>query len=152
TIRCFERGPRMHKTAQRILPAHRLAELRSLLKSHSAQVVDLNSLAERFSVSVQTIRRAMNILAAEGLVERTFGGAVIQQGGLNSEPDIALRQQAAAPLKEAIAVEALKLIHPGEPIFVDASTTVLALVQDFPTELPLDITTTSLTVVQQAAS
>lgn len=142
----------MLQSTQRILPAHRLSELRSLLKSHNAQVIDLNSLAERFHVSVQTIRRDMNVLVAEGLVERTFGGAVIQQGGLNIEPDIALRQQAAATLKDAIAVEALELIHPGDPIFIDASTTVFALVQRFPHELPLDITTTSLTVVQQAAA
>ncbi|MGB3413846.1 MAG: DeoR/GlpR family DNA-binding transcription regulator [Microbacteriaceae bacterium] len=139
------------QSAIRVLPAHRLAELRSLLKSHQTEVIDLNSLADRFSVSVQTIRRDMNILAAEGLVERTFGGAVIQNMPLTLEPDVEQRENAAAPLKLAIAKAALPLINEGEAVFVDASTTVLNLIRLFPQGFPLDATTSSLQGTQQLA-
>ncbi|MBD4684171.1 DeoR family transcriptional regulator, partial [Xanthomonas citri pv. citri] len=47
--------------------------IRYLEEFHQASVLEL---AEQFNVSVETVRRDLNKLAAEGLLHRTYGGAV----------------------------------------------------------------------------
>jgi DeoR/GlpR family transcriptional regulator of sugar metabolism len=88
--------------------------------------VTVTELAERFGVSEDSIRRDLGILADQGLLERVYGGAVSVQ----TLPDrnIAKRTEAAGE-KHAIAAKAYQQIEDGDTIYLDVSTTVLALAE-----------------------
>lgn len=88
--------------------------------------VTVTELAERFGVSEDSIRRDLGILADQGLLERVYGGAVSVQ----TLPDrnIAKRTEAASE-KHAIAAKAYQQIEDGDTLYLDVSTTVLALAE-----------------------
>ena len=88
--------------------------------------VTVTDLAERFGVSEDSIRRDLGILAEQGLLERVYGGAVSAQ----SLPDrnIAKRTESTSE-KHTIAAKAYEQIEDGSTIYLDVSTTVLALAE-----------------------
>jgi DeoR family glycerol-3-phosphate regulon repressor/DeoR family fructose operon transcriptional repressor len=59
---------------QRHLPAGRKAQLAAYV-AETGQVT-VTALAERFGVSIDTIRRDLDQLSADGVLVRTYGGAV----------------------------------------------------------------------------
>jgi DeoR/GlpR family transcriptional regulator of sugar metabolism len=106
-------------------------------------VVTVEDLARRFAVSAQTIRRDFQVLEQQGLLTRTYGGAVARLDDtlqLSREYAFRAREQEQAVQKRAIARAALDFLEPESAVIFDASTTVLALAR----ELPLDIELTAI--------
>jgi Fe2+ or Zn2+ uptake regulation protein len=65
---------------------------------------DLHSLADRFSGSLSTVRRALDSLESRGIVRRHHGGAsLIENDALTHEHDFLVRIQRQADQKFAIA-------------------------------------------------
>jgi len=139
----------MYVQPERLLPAERLARMRSYLQDRPESVVDLATLARLFAVSQQTVRRDLAVLEADGLVHRTFGGAVVQSSGLRVEPALHTRHSHAANLKAAIAEAARRYLRNEDGIYLDASTTVLALARRVPDDWQGSATTSSLPTVQE---
>src|SRR5258708_34999197 len=82
-------------------------------------ILSVGELADRFALSVVTIRKDLDDLASEGLLQRTFGGAVFSNGSLfNSSFRESARQQ-----KHAIASAAMEYIQDGDTVILDAGTT-----------------------------
>ena len=91
-------------------------------------ILNVGELADRFALSVVTIRKDLDDLASEGLLQRTFGGAVFSNRSLfNSSFREIARQHGQQ--KHAIATAALEYIHDGDTVILDAGTTTLALAQ-----------------------
>ena len=91
-------------------------------------ILSVGELADRFALSVVTIRKDLDDLASEGLLERTFGGAVFSNRSLfNNFFRESARQH--GPQKHAIASAALEYIQDGDTIILDGGTTTLALAQ-----------------------
>src|ERR1700757_4941798 len=90
--------------------------------------LNVSELAERFGVSVVTVRKDLDELGAEGLLERTFGGAVFSH---RSRFNRSFLQRALEHRhkKRAIAAAALEYVQDGDTIILDAGTTTLALAQ-----------------------
>jgi DeoR/GlpR family transcriptional regulator of sugar metabolism len=90
--------------------------------------LNVTELADRFGVSLVTIRKDLDDLGAEGLLERTFGGAVFSH---RSRFNRSFLQRALEHRQEkrAIAAAALEYIQEGDTIILDAGTTTLALAQ-----------------------
>src|SRR5258708_25587562 len=90
--------------------------------------LNVGELADRFGVSVVTIRKDLDDLEAEGLLERTFGGAGFSHRSRFSrsflQRTIEHRQE-----KHAIAVAALEYVQNGDPILLDPCTTTPATAQ-----------------------
>jgi DeoR/GlpR family transcriptional regulator of sugar metabolism len=86
------------------------------------------SWADRFGVSLVTIRKDLDDLGAEGLLERTFGGAVFSYRSRFNRSFLQ-RAQEYRQEKLAIAATALEYIKDGDTIILDAGTTTLALAQ-----------------------
>src|ERR1700751_2819364 len=84
--------------------------------------------ADRFGVSLVTIRKDLDDLGAEGLLERTFGGAVFSYRSRFNRSFLQ-RAQEYRQEKLAIAATALEYIKDGDTIILDAGTTTLALAQ-----------------------
>ncbi|MEG1820465.1 MAG: DeoR/GlpR family DNA-binding transcription regulator, partial [Oscillospiraceae bacterium] len=70
----------------------------------------------------ETIRRDLKLLEQQGLLVKTHGGAFIQDGATN-DINISIRDGAFLDSKAKIAQEATRLIHNGDSIFLDCSTT-----------------------------
>jgi DeoR family transcriptional regulator of aga operon len=103
--------------------------LRLLDANESAGVA---SLARVLGVSVSTIRRDLDDLAAAGTVRRVRGGAVrvdaASGDGGGPEPVASERALTCAAEKRRIATVAAGLISPGSAIFVSGGTTTERLV------------------------
>src|SRR5260370_1040368 len=107
-------------------PGPRRQQMLNLLEETGT--LDVGELADRFGVSVVTIRKDLDELGAEGLLERTFGGAVFSH---RSRFNRAFLQRALEHRQEkrAIAAAALEYVQDGDTIILDAGTTTLALAQ-----------------------
>ena len=110
--------------------------------------VEVGSLAERFKVSEDTIRRDLRALASTGFFQKTHGGAVaLNVASLGWQA----RAQLQPGLKERIGKAAAALVSPQETVMLDAGSTVLALAQQLKAR-PITAITSSLDVAAQLAS
>lgn len=99
-----------------MLIAERQLKILNLIQdSGSVQVDDL---ARELNVSPMTIRRDLEKLRKEGLVERCHGGAVSKMEINYAEKSVQNRNQ-----KEQIAEKCREFIKEGTTIFLDAGTT-----------------------------
>ncbi|WP_371614404.1 DeoR/GlpR family DNA-binding transcription regulator [Streptomyces sp. NBC_00454] len=84
----------------------------------------VQELAELTGASEMTIRRDLDTLAAQGVLERVRGGArtLLLRG---AEPPFALRAHEAVEAKRRIAAGICSLIADGESVVLDSGTTCL---------------------------
>jgi DeoR/GlpR family transcriptional regulator of sugar metabolism len=90
--------------------------------------INVNELAEKFQVSLVTIRNDLDDLEKEGLLQRTFGGAVFSHR-TRFNKSFRERIQEQRDEKRAVAIAALGYIKDGDTIILDAGTSTLALAQ-----------------------
>ena len=103
-------------------------------------VVTIKSLQEMFpDVSLMTIHRDLDALEARGIIVKFRGGA--RSVRYSSDPEFNVRMRENNMGKIQIARKALELIQPNTAIFLDASTTNLALARILP-DIHLNIITT----------
>ena len=104
------------------------------------KVVTIKQLQELFpDVSLMTIHRDLDALTQAGAVVKFRGGArSVHHAG---DPEFNVRMRENNPGKSAIAQKALALIQPHSAIFLDASTTNLALARILP-DINVNIFTT----------
>ncbi|MDW5326807.1 DeoR/GlpR family DNA-binding transcription regulator [Plantactinospora sp. KLBMP9567] len=98
------------------------AIVETLLTSGRVTVAELSA---RTGVSEMTIRRDLELLEREGLLQRVHGGAVSTVSG-SYEPPFAVRVRQHADAKARIGAAAAELIGGNETVVVDAGTTALA--------------------------
>ena len=87
----------------------------------------VGKLARELEVSPATIHRDLRALAEEGLVERVHGGARLADGEVTGRTAWANRRSRNVEAKARIGRRALEWVEEGSTIFVDASSTCLAL-------------------------
>ena len=90
-----------------------------LLESGNATVIELKAL---FDVGEETIRRDLTKMEEEGRLQRTYGGAFIEEGKHLVLPD-KVRETVHIKEKTLIGALCIDLIHSGDTIFLDGSTT-----------------------------
>ncbi len=100
-------------------------------------------LATEFGVSEDSVRRDLRELAAAGLCQRVYGGALPASPALADYPT---RQQVAVGSKARVAAAAAALIQPGATVVLDGGTTTLAVVQALPADLRATVVTHSPTI------
>ena len=127
-----------------MLARHRQSLILQAVRSDgSARVSDLT---QRLGVSDMTIRRDLEVLARDGLVEKVHGGAVLPGTPASHEPGFEAKLVLERPEKSAIARAAASLVTPGTAIGVAAGTTTFALAQVLLDVPGLTIVTNSLRV------
>lgn len=129
-----------------MLDIERKAKIIELL--HHDGRVEVNNLAKMFKVTGATIRRDLNQLEKEGVLQRAHGGGVLKKGTL-AEPSFTSQLKKATEEKEQIAAEAVKHIKPGESIFLDSSSTVLQIAKYLDKESHLFVVTNSLYIANE---
>ncbi|MFD4872131.1 DeoR/GlpR family DNA-binding transcription regulator [Streptomyces sp. NPDC058420] len=88
--------------------------------------ITVQELADLTGASEMTIRRDLDALAAQGVLERVRGGArtLLLRG---EEPPFALRAHEGVEAKRRIAAEVSALIADGETVLLDSGTTCLEI-------------------------
>ena len=120
-----------------------------LSKARESGTVRTSDLARAFGCAEETIRRDLDLLARNGHLSRTHGGALDPTAALAELPQDERETRQAAE-KEVIAKSAAKLIQPQETILLDASSTALELARNLPGDIR--VITYSLAVTDRLSS
>ena len=99
--------------------------------------------AARLGLSDDSVRRDLRELAAEGLCQRVYGGALPASPAV---ADYAARQTVAPASKQRVAAAAAVLVQPDSTVILDGGTTALALAKALPPHLRCTVITHSPTV------
>ncbi|WP_051340754.1 DeoR/GlpR family DNA-binding transcription regulator [Azospirillum halopraeferens] len=86
-------------------------------------------LAQVFGTSEDTIRRDLRDLAAAGLCQRVYGGALAVSPASGSAGE---RRGEAVRRKQALGARLAALVPPGRFVFIDAGSTTLAAARALP--------------------
>ena len=129
---------------QRHLPAGRKAQLAAYV-ADTGQVT-VGELAERFGVSIDTVRRDLDQLSADGVLVRTYGGAVSLSTISRTDRAVHQRLSLQEQEKEKIAAVAATLVQDGSTIMINGGTTTLALARELRQHRDLTVATNNLLV------
>ena len=113
--------------------------------------VRVSELTELLGVSDMTIRRDLEQLAADGVLQKVHGGAVLS-GNVTEEPGFEAKRALEQPAKRAIAARAAQLVKASTAIAISAGTTTWAMAQHLATVRGLTVVTNSTTVADTIAS
>lgn len=109
--------------------------------------VQVDQLAEEFSVNPMTIHRDLDALQQQGWLRKVRGGATALPSAL-FHGDIRYRLQTMKEAKQELARTAIKLVEPGQSVMLDESTTGLYLAQLLPSRGPLTVISYFRTVME----
>lgn len=133
--------------SEELLPAERRQRIMDWFDVHFAG--SSQDLADRFGISVSTIRRDLDHLSREGLLSRTHGGAVRMRPQASYEPSTELASSTAVEEKRAIVQEAVKALQPNQSIIIDTGTICHNLAEAIAQlDIPLTVITNDLLVAQ----
>lgn len=107
-----------------LLPSQRRDQIVDFLRRHGA--VTLQQLAQAMDASVSTLRRDLDALEADGVLDRTHGGALLRQQHYSTfEPDPAAAAELSPREKRAIGYAAAADLQPGQSVIFDSGSTVM---------------------------
>lgn len=127
---------------QQHLPAGRKAAI--LQQVNTLGQVTVSTLADRFDVSTDTIRRDLDQLDTEGALIRTHGGAMSTFAVPWHDTQVDDRSRLQPMQKQAIAVTAAELVQDGSVLFVNGGSTILAFARELGSKRELIIATNNL--------
>ncbi len=128
--------------------SQRQAQIAELVRDSGFLTVE--GLADRFSVTTQTIRRDLTGLCDQGLVRRRHGGVERPAGGANLA--YGMRQVLNLEAKEAIARAVLRLIPDGAALAFSIGTTPEIVARHLGCRRDLKIFTNNLNVAMAASA
>jgi DeoR/GlpR family transcriptional regulator of sugar metabolism len=132
-----------------MIPAER--RRRILSRTRTDGVVSTQELAEQLDVSELTVRRDLKVMADEGLLVRTRGGASMR-GSLAQELTYLEKTAEAHREKVAIAARAAELVESGDSVILGPGTSTLELANQIKQVSDLTVVTNSLLVIDALMS
>ncbi|MHC5908049.1 DeoR/GlpR family DNA-binding transcription regulator [Streptomyces sp. S6] len=124
-----------------MLAAERRDHLLGLLAREGKIVA--KDVAAGLGISEDSVRRDLRDLAAEGLCQRVYGGALPVSPAV---ANYAARQSVTPGGKQQVARVAVGLVRPGGALILDGGTTALAVARALPPDLDCTVVTHSPTV------
>ena len=120
-------------------------ERRNLIleKLQEEKKVVVSELSQQFGVSEETIRRDLEKLEKEGLATKSYGGAVLNESTSIDMP-FNVRKKANVSGKQKIAEIVASLIHDGDHIILDASSTAVFVAKAIKDKENLTVITNSI--------
>jgi DeoR family fructose operon transcriptional repressor len=124
-----------------LIPAQRRERIQEYLTVHQiARTADLCSLLD---ASEATVRRDLEWLEKEGILERTHGGAILNQR-MAFEPEYIQRAQKFPEEKRRIGELAASLIEDGDIVFINSGTTTTQVIRNIRSNASISIFTNNL--------
>lgn len=106
----------------------------------------VSDLSQEFSVTEETIRRDLEKLDQDGYAKKTYGGAVKNEN-FNMDIPFQVRQQANVAEKQYIASLIADMIHDGDYIMLDSSTTALYVIKYIMSRKKITLITNSIKIL-----
>ncbi|GAB6988803.1 DeoR/GlpR family DNA-binding transcription regulator [Paenibacillus pini] len=132
-----------------MLAAQRRQKIIDML--HLNKRVLVSDLSKCFEVTEETIRRDLEKLEKEGVVTRSYGGAMLNRH-TNEDLPFSTRNAIHPELKRSIAMKAMELIQDGDTLMVDPSSTALEFMKILGTKRNLTVITNSIHILHDFAS
>ena len=127
-------------------------ERRNVILSKLAQdgKVIVADLSRDFGVTEETIRRDLEKLDKDGLAKKTYGGAVATQT-MNTDLPFSVRKRANVDRKQRIAQKIGEMIHDGDYIMLDASSTAIFVTKYINSRKNITLITNSVEILLELA-
>jgi DeoR family transcriptional regulator, fructose operon transcriptional repressor len=109
-----------------LIPAQRRELIQEYLVTH--KIVRMDDLYTLLDASEATVRRDLEWLEHEGIIERTHGGAILSQR-LKLEPKYFQRAQKHPEEKRLIGELAASLIEDNDVVFINSGTTTTQVIR-----------------------
>ncbi|MCK6584255.1 MAG: DeoR/GlpR transcriptional regulator [Anaerolineales bacterium] len=127
-----------------LIPAQRRERIQEYLAIHQiARTVDLCNLLD---ASEATVRRDLEWLEQKGILERTHGGAILNQRVI-FEQEYQQRAQHHPEEKKRIGELAASLIEEGDIVFINSGTTATQVLQHIRSDLRVSVFTNNVSAV-----
>ncbi|MFO7740746.1 MAG: DeoR/GlpR family DNA-binding transcription regulator [Anaerolineae bacterium] len=133
--------------SRHLIPAQRRDRIREYIEIH--RIVRSADLCDMLEVSEATVRRDLEWLEEQGVLERTHGGAILSQR-VPSEPQYAHRAQIRAEEKRKIGAAAASLVEDGDVVFANSGTTITQVITHLPAKSELQVITNNVRAVLEA--
>ncbi len=124
-----------------LIPAQRRDRIQEYLTLH--KIVPSSKLSELLEVSEATVRRDLEWLENEGLLERTHGGAILSER-VRFEPEYLQRAGRNIDEKRSIGKAAAELINNGDIIFINSGSTTTQLIHQIRKDADVTIITNNI--------
>lgn len=118
--------------------------------AHQDKKVLVSDLSRMFDVTEETIRRDLEKLEKDGIVSRTYGGAMLNRH-TNEDLPFTTRNALNTDIKRNIALKALDLINDGDTLMVDPSSTSFEFLKLLTNKNNLTVITNSINVLHEFA-
>jgi DeoR family fructose operon transcriptional repressor len=109
-----------------LIPADRRRHIHELLQRKG--VVAVSELSKLLGVSDLTIRRDLDEMSRQGMLERTHGGAILNQR-VSVEPLYQQKDAAHKEEKESIGNAAAALVEDGDTLLINSGSTTLEVIR-----------------------
>lgn len=124
-----------------LIPAQRRERIQEYLALHKiARTVDLCNMLD---ASEATVRRDLEWLEQDGILERTHGGAILSQRMI-TEPEYRQRAQHHPEEKRQIGALAASLIDDGDIVFINSGTTTTQVIQKIRSDADITVFTNNV--------
>ncbi|MEW5842637.1 MAG: DeoR/GlpR family DNA-binding transcription regulator [Bacteroidota bacterium] len=112
---------------QRIFQEERLQSILKILEKENRVLI--TDLCKTFNTTSVTIRKDLDLLEKEGVLQRTHGGAILNRSLFHG---LALNEKEKLNLEEKvrIAKEAVKMISEGDVVMLDSGSTTTQLAKE----------------------
>lgn len=120
-------------------------------QEESVKVVELSKL---FDVTEETIRRDLEKIEKQGILKRTYGGAVIDHRQTKETDDTPFNTRVKENItgKQKIALAISHMLNEGEVIMLDPSTTCLEIAKNIEKGKRLTVITNSISILSELSS
>ena len=116
-----------------------------LEKLQAERRVVVSELSALYDVSEETIRRDLDKLENEGYAIKSYGGAVLNENA-NLDLPFSIRKNRNVLGKQKIAEKISEMVCDGDKIFLDASSTAVAIAKAIKNKKDLTVITNSLEI------
>ena len=127
-----------------LIPAQRREKIQEFLSVH--QIARTTDLMDMLEASEATVRRDLEWLEQKGVLERTHGGAILNQRVV-FEQEYQQRLKNFPEEKKRIGELAASLIEEGDIVFVNSGTTATQVLQHIPRNLRITVFTNNVSAL-----
>ena len=118
---------------------------------HREGRVLVRHLARHFQTSEITIRKDLEFLDTQGVVQRTHGGALPLQSGALVDPTLREKENLHREEKMRIARAAAEMVEEGQSVLLDSGTTTTAIARALKDTKKLVIITNAINIAAEVA-
>lgn len=130
-----------------MLPRERLEIIKEI--AIKEKKVYVSKLSKEFEVTEETIRRDLEKLELQGVVTRSYGGAILNVDKTNEDVPFYKRSRTNIESKQYIALKAIEFVKGSSTIVADCSSTVFEALKLIRNRNDVTVITNSVEVLQE---